>query len=470
MNSFSTAREVVESLSGVVDLSGSQLKVLDEQRLRSEAVDRLVYSAVFGNDEVKAAARWLIWEAGQQLEVMPASIQGLYEARGRGEVSGFTVPAMNLRGLTYYMARAAIRAALKQNVGAFIFEIARSEMGYTDQKPEEFTTAVIAAALREGWSGPIFVQGDHFQINRKGWDKDRAGQIDALKKLIDDAIAGGFYNIDIDSSTTVDLSQPTVDTQQHSNYFAAAELTAYIRSKEPNGLTISVGDEIGEVGGRNSTPQEMEAYMNGYIQELKQRGSGLKGISKISIQTGTEHGGVVLPNGSVADVSLDFNVLKSLSHLGQQKYGLAGAVQHGASTLPDSAFHKFVEADCCEVHLATGFQNMTFESTHFPEALRKEMYDFARANFQDEKKEGQTDEQFIYKTRKKLYGPFKQRAWDMDPNELTALGREWEEKFAFYYQQLAVVNSRDTVARFVEPTRIARPRPQVLEEVSKSAR
>lgn len=470
MNSFSTAREVVESLNGIIDLSTGQLKVLDEQRFRSEAIDRLVYSAVFGSDEVKATARWLIWEAGQQLGVMPASIQGLYEARGGGEIAGFTVPAMNLRGLTYHMGRAAIRAALQHNVGAFVFEIARSEMGYTEQKPEEYSVVLIAAGLREGWNGPIFVQGDHFQINRKGWEKDQAGQIDALKKLIDDAIAGGFYNIDIDSSTTVDLSQPTVDTQQHSNYLAAAELTAYIRSKEPRGVTISVGGEIGEVGGKNSTPEELEAYMTGYLRELKQRGAGLKGISKISIQTGTEHGGVVLPDGSVADVSLDFNVLKSLSHLAQQKYGLAGAVQHGASTLPDSAFHKFVESDCCEVHLATAFQNMTFESAHFPSGLRDEMYDFARANYQDEKKEGQTDEQFIYKTRKKLYGPFKKQAWDMEPDKLAELGREWEEKFAFYYQQLAVGDSRDIVKRYVKPVRIARPRPQALEEVAKSAR
>ncbi len=470
MNSFSTARELVESLNGIVDLSAGQSKVLDERRLRSEAIDRLVYSAVFGSDEVKQVARWIIWETGQQLGIMPASIQGLYEARGRGEVGGFTVPAMNLRGLTYYMGRAAIRAALQHNVGALIFEIARSEMGYTDQKPEEYTTALIAAGIREGWHSPLFVQGDHFQINRKGWEKDRAGQIDGLKKLIDDAVAGGFYNIDIDSSTTVDLSQPTVDTQQHSNYSAAAELTAYIRSKEPSGVTISVGGEIGEVGGKNSTPGELEAYMNGYLRELEQKGAGLKGISKISIQTGTEHGGVVLPDGSVADVSLDFNVLKSLSHLAQQKYGLAGAVQHGASTLPDSAFHKFVESDCCEVHLATAFQNMTFESTNFPSSLRDEMYDYARVNFQDEMKEGQTDEQFIYKTRKKLYGPFKKKAWDMDSNTLAALGREWEEKFAFYYQQLAVVNSRDIVDRYVKPTLIARPRPQALEEVSKLAR
>jgi fructose/tagatose bisphosphate aldolase len=470
LNSYSTAKDVVESLNGIVAVGPGQLKVLDEKRFRSEAVDRLVYSAVFGSDEVKAAARWLIWEAGQQLGVMPASIQGLYDARGRGKVGGFTVPAMNLRGLTYHMARAAVRAALQHNVGAFVFEIARSEMGYTEQKPEEYTTALLGAALREGFQGALFVQGDHFQISRKGWEKDPEGQIAGLKKLIEEAVAGGFYNIDIDSSTTVDLSQPTVDTQQHSNYAAAAELTAYVRSKEPNGVTISVGGEIGEVGGKNSTPEELEAYMNGFLRELQQKGAGLKGISKISIQTGTEHGGVVLPDGTIADVSLDFNVLKSLSHVAREKYGMAGAVQHGASTLPDSAFHKFVEADCCEVHLATAFQNMTFESQHFPAGLRDEMYDFARANFQDEKKEGQTDEQFIYKTRKKLYGPFKKQAWDMEPDLLAALGREWEEKFAFYYQQLAVVNSRDMVNRYVKPARIERPRPQALEEVARSAR
>ena len=42
------------------------------------------------------AARWIVWEASQLLGCPSASIHELYMARGRGEISGFTVPAINL--------------------------------------------------------------------------------------------------------------------------------------------------------------------------------------------------------------------------------------------------------------------------------------------------------------------------------------------------------------------------------------
>ena len=95
------------------------------------------------------------------------------------------------------------------------------------------------------------------------------------------------------------------------------------------------------------------------------------GLSKISIQTGTSHGGVVLPDGSIANVNLDFGILLKLSRAARSAYGMGGTVQHGASTLPENAFGKFVESEAIEVHLATNFQNIIFD--HLPEGLRTEM-------------------------------------------------------------------------------------------------
>ncbi len=120
-----------------------------------------------------------------------------------------------------------------------------------------------------------------------------------------------------------------------------------------------MGGEIGEIGHQNSTPEDLRAFMVGLKDKL---GKGLAGISKISVQTGTTHGGIVLPDGSIAQIKLDFNTLKTLSEIARREYGLAGAVQHGASTLPPEAFHKFVECETAEVHLATDFQNMIYES------------------------------------------------------------------------------------------------------------
>src|SRR5258706_14494883 len=278
----------------------------------SAKIDALVRQAVFGSEDEKAHARWMIWEMGQQAGVRPASIHDLYLARGRGEVPPFTTPAMNVRILSYDAGRAIFRAAKQLDAGAIICEIARSEIAYTEQGPAEYVAVMTAAALREGFTGPLFIQGDHVQVNAKKYAVDAETELQAIRTLIEEELHAGFYNIDVDTSTLVDLSQATLDAQQRVNYDRAAELTKFIRDREPEGVTVSVGAEIGEVGGKNSDVHELKAFMDGYVRALARLGP-YAGISKISVQTGTSHGGVVLPDGSIAKVALDLDALKALS-------------------------------------------------------------------------------------------------------------------------------------------------------------
>ena len=133
-------------------------------------------------------------------------------------------------------------------------------------------------------------------------------------------------------------------------------------------MTISIGGEIGEVGTQNSTVPELRAFMDGFVKALEQRAPGAVGLSKISVQTGTSHGGVVLPDGGIADVKLDLEALEALSKVARDEFGMSGAVQHGASTLPESAFDNFPRIETAEIHLATNFQNMLFEQ--MPAELR----------------------------------------------------------------------------------------------------
>src|SRR5437763_3585389 len=289
--------------------------------INGETVDRLVWTAVFGETaELRGTARFNIRTAAAAAGIRPASIHDLYLAMGRGEAGGFTVPAINVRAMTYDTARAVIRSAKMLNAGAFIFEIARSEIGYTEQRPHEYTAVVLAAALREGFSGPIFLQGDHVQTNAKKYNSpERDKEIDTLRALIKEEIAAGFYNIDIDTSTLVDLDKPTLEEQQKVNVTLAVDFTEFIRKCEPKGVTVSVGGEIGEVGGKNSDIHELHAYMKGYNAELKRRGS-LVGISKISVQTGTAHGGFINADGSVRkDVAIDLVPLEELSRLARRE-------------------------------------------------------------------------------------------------------------------------------------------------------
>jgi len=383
--------------------------------------------------------------------VYPSSIHEFYMSRGRGDFSGFTVPAINLRSMTLDLARAIFRVAKRNNCGAFIFEIAKSEMGYTAQPPIEYSSVILAAAIKEEYTGPVFIQGDHFQANPKKFQENPDKELEGLQAIISDAVGAGFYNIDIDSSTLVDLSKKEIKKQQHFNYEVCARLTQFIRRIEPKGITVSVGGEIGEVGHQNSTPEDLHAFMTGYNERLRK---GLTGISKISVQTGTSHGGVVLPDGSIAQVKLDFDTLKILSELARKEYGLAGAVQHGASTLPQEAFHKFPEVETAEVHLATEFQNMIYESKHFPQGLKAKIYEWLKINAASEKKEGETEEQFFYKTRKKALGPFKKDIMGLPRGTRDAIAKEIEEKFEFLFKQLNAVNNKELVDKYVTLKRV----------------
>jgi fructose/tagatose bisphosphate aldolase len=410
-------------------------------------IDNLVRTAVFGEGDAKAEARREIHLEARKHGAISSSIYPLYMAIGRGEVRSFTVPAFNIRAITYDTARALFRAAMRHDVGAFIFEIARSEIGYTEQRPAEYAACVLAAAIRENYKGAVFIQGDHFQASHKKWatEEGRAAETKALESLIDEALAAEFYNIDIDTSTLVDLDFPTRDEQQRANYEGTAHLTKYIRAREPKGITVSVGGEIGEVGKYNTQPDEVRAYMNG-LQRLL---DGQIGISKISVQTGTSHGGVPLADGTIAQAKIDFDVLREVTDICRNEYHVGGSVQHGASTLPESVFNKFPEANAVEIHLATGFQNMVLDAPTLPAEMKQQIRDFCFAECADERKPDETDEQFVYKTRKKAIGPFKRRMWDMDDAAKGPIIHDLEAKFEFLMEKLGVFDTRAIVDKYV---------------------
>jgi fructose/tagatose bisphosphate aldolase len=358
------------------------------------------------------------------------------------------------------MSRIIFEAAAAVDCAAVILELARSEQTYTYQRPMDYATSVLAGAIAASWHGPVFLQGDHYQFNAKRYATDPEGMTEEIRRACRLAVDAGYRNIDIDSSTLVDLSEPSVDEQQRENYRRAAELTALIRSLETDGVTISVGGEIGEVGKSNSTEEELRSYLDGYRRELERLASGAPGVSKISVQTGTTHGGVPLPGGGVAQVKLDFEVLRRLGEVGRRDYGIAGCVQHGASTLPDELFHHFPAVETAEIHLATGFQNTLYEHPAFPKELHARIEAWCFEQCADERTKDQTDEQFVYSTRKKAIGPFKRALWDLPTRE--EILEAQRAKVAFLLKELRVVGSRSMVQRYVQPVEMHRPIPEAL--------
>jgi fructose/tagatose bisphosphate aldolase len=467
---FSDLTDLERALDGVMVIKGDDVLVEDASALRESLVDRLIYNAAFGDTDVKEMSRWLIRRAAPAVGVYPSSIHDLYIAAGQGAYSNATAPAINVRTLTYDVARTILRAARTTDNKIVLFEIARSEMGYTDQRPAEYAVNVLAAAIKEAHQGPIFIQGDHFQANAKSYAKDAEKEIQGVRDLAQEAIDAGFYNIDIDASTLVDLSRPTLAEQQQANYTHTAELTRFIREHEPEGVHVSIGGEIGEVGSQNSTVEDLQAFMGGYRPELdrlsEEAGQTLVGISKISVQTGTTHGGVPLPDGTIADVNVDFDTLGRLSQAARDEYGLGGAVQHGASTLPEEAFGRFAEANAIEVHLATAFQNLIYESEFFPEQLKADIYAYLAANHADERKDGQTDAQFYYTTRKRGFGPFKRQLWDLPEETRAGIMDDLQPTFELIMRKLGVAGSASLVDRTIKLVDVPVQAPDVLRSVS----
>jgi len=71
-----------------------------------------------------------------------------------------------------------------------------------------------------------------------------------------------------------------------------------------------------------------------------------------------------------------------------------------------------------------------------------------------EKKEGETDEQFIYKTRKKGLGPFKEKFWNLPAGTREKIGKELEERFDLLLNKLKVKDTYNFVAKYTSGTNV----------------
>jgi fructose/tagatose bisphosphate aldolase len=439
--------ELLALVDNSVNYEHEKIKIIDQDIFQAK-IARWVEVSTLETGLRQGWARFLVRKAAQELGIFPASINDLYMARGREEIlPTFTVPAINLRVLSYDAARAAFCAAISINASAIIFEIARSEMGYTAQRPAEFSTNILAAAIAENYRGPVFIQGDHFQVSAKRFGVDPEAELKTIKELIQEAINAGFYNIDIDTSTLVDVSIDDISQQQKKNIELSVYFSNFIRKSQPEGVTISIGGEIGEVGGKNSTSEELISYLNGFNETSVSQKLKFPGLSKVSIQTGTSHGGIVLPDGTIAEVKVDFETLRELSRVSRSDFGLGGTVQHGASTLPEEAFGKFVEYEAIEVHLATNFMNMFYDQ--LPEDMRLKIYSYLDEKYSGDRKPGMTEEQFYYKIRKNAIGPFKEEIYKLPTEFHEKMKTVWQEKFYDLFRLLGLEDTKFLVDKYI---------------------
>lgn len=464
--SYSTVQDIIADLRDLgVRFSGSRPDFAGSRRPPPAMIDRWAEAAALAEPGARSVAIWAIREAALEAGIVPASVQELYLARAAGTWDGRTVPAMNLRGWTYRTCRAVFRAAKALDAKLFIFEQAVGEWQYAQQPPAEYTAGVLAAALREGHVGPVFLQADHDQIDAKAYIRDPKAERERLEAIMREQVAAGYYSIDIDASTVVDLSLPTVREQQRLNAEITAHFTEFVRGIEPAGVTISLGAEIGEVGHENTTPEELREFMGVYQEELAKRGGNLAPVSKISINSGTYHGGKMQPDGKLAPVNVDYALLEEISDICRASFGMGGAVQHGASTLPGEQLAKFPGTGAVEIHLALGFNNLIFDHPALPEQIRSAIRDYTFANHAKERAAGENDAQFFYNTRKKAWKVMKKPFWEMPETVQDEIMASLEQMFTDMFTWMNVGRTSTLVEQHARPVKVPPALPSALQEV-----
>ena len=146
---FSSLSELTEQATGAIGDLNDPL-ISNRAILQATLIDDLVYTALFSQDkDLKQQCADLIYRLSELAGCPSTSIYELYKAFGEQKVEGFTVPAINVRALTYDTARLIFRLMKEKKIGAVVFEIARSEIEYTHQRPREYALAVLAGAIKE---------------------------------------------------------------------------------------------------------------------------------------------------------------------------------------------------------------------------------------------------------------------------------------------------------------------------------
>jgi len=478
---FSNKENIKKYLKGILEIiSEKEVRIINEPELRGSLIDKLVFEATFNPDkEAVNFCRQLIQNIALKQGIVLGSVYEFYKKKAKDNKK-VTIPAINIRGMAYNTARAIFEAAKKDKVNSLILEIAKSEIEYTGQRPAEYAISILSAAIKEGYQTPLFLQGDHFQINASKYKEDPEKEREKIKVLIREAIEAGFYQIDLDMSTLVDWSETDYNAQQRTNYKETALLTAYARDLEREfgldklGIVINLGGEIGEIGkgikGRNSIVEDLRSFMEGYLKELsalsKEKGYQLEGITKIAVQSGTQHGGIRDEKGSVIkEIKVSFNTLAELGKVARKEYGLAGVVQHGASTLDPSCFVLFTgqpspkgfkfpeelltkenakslsENPVAEVHLATAYQDTILDHSVFPKELTGRIKKWVLENFP--KKEGEDEDKAYVSNRKNAWGHFKFELWSLPLEIQDALRKTLSRQFSEdVFKNLGIQNFR----------------------------
>ena len=139
-----------------------------------------------------------------------------------------------------------------------------------------------------------------------------------------------------------------------------------------------------------------------------------------------------------------------------------GAVQHGASTLPDELFHRFPAVETAEIHLATGFQNALYEHPAFPQELHREIEAWCFANAPTSASPTRPTSSSCTRPARRRSGRSSAQLWDLDDEGRDPRRPAAQDRVPVH--RARVNDSREMVERYVHPVELHRPMPDALRE------
>lgn len=374
--------------------------------------------------------------------VYPASIHPLYKAMLEGKYPHIAIPAINIRGLTFDIACAVWKAALKLQTGPVIFELAPYEGVAGNQSFAEYSTVIQAAAIHEGYRGPVFLQADLLTIHNQD-------ELASLKQLIDTAINAGMYNLDLNASPLIQPDKKSPLEQHELNAGITAELTRYAFEKSPGGIHPSIGGEVGGINTNNTSPKDLRAFMEILSSSLA---GGKSGLDKISARTGAVLGGIINSDGSMAEMPLDVALVEQLSGILRAEYNIAGLVQHGASTLSPDILGSLASDGVIEAHLGTKIQNIVFDHAEFPEELmeymRAALFTSKADSGQKKASEKLSGAQRYYQTRFNAWGMFKEDLWALPEKARQEISLSLQNWFEELFIALNIAGKKEILTSY----------------------
>ena len=201
-----------------------------------------------------------------------------------------------------------------------------------------------------------------------------------MKQLALEAVTAGFYNIDVDTSTLVDLSKPDLASQQRLNYETCVDIAQvqFASSSRRASRSRSAARSARSALRTARSKSCARSWTASTARSPNGARRAPTGSRRSACSPGRRTAASYFPMARSRTSQLDLNTLARLSKDARERVRAGGSRAARSVDAPGLRVPQLPHTETAEIHLATNFQNMLFD--HLPGALRQEIYEWLREN------------------------------------------------------------------------------------------